>query len=197
MESKKRIVGIDPGSNMCGVVILDDNTITGAFNWSIPVLWDKITPFLIHPNCRVIVEDIRPYSLQLTPHVIETCKLIGELVYRLRIECGFDVYLVPRSNVKKWVFDTFTELAVSLIKKKVDKKMYLSCDVKTRELLWLDESGKQRRKENFTQINDKIVTEAMKELYSIPMPNPGDGYRFGLKDHSWQALALVSYFSRK
>lgn len=189
-------MGIDPGSSVCGVVVLDDGEIAGAFNWSIPVLWCKISNFLIHPNISVVVEDIRPYSLQLTPQVIDTCKFIGELVYRLRIEAGLNVELLSRSEVKKWAFDTNPTLAASLIKAKVDKKMFMACDLKTREELWVDTFGKGRRKESFVQINDRIMTELMKYLYGIPKPKAGSGYKFGLKEHSWQALALASCFSR-
>lgn len=188
-------MGIDPGSSVCGVVVLDDNAIAGAFNWSIPVLWGKISNFLIHPNLTVVIEDIRPYSVKLTPQVIDTCKLIGELVYRLRLEAGLNVILVPRGDVKKWVFDSFTDLAVAAIKKKVDKKMFMSCLIDTREIFWADANGKARRKENFTQVDDRVVTECMKVLYKIPAPKPGDGYKYGLKDHSWQALAAASYVS--
>lgn len=195
--SKKRIVGVDPGSNMCGVVILDDNDITGAFNWSIPVLWSKISNFLVHPNLTVVIEDIRPYSLQLTPHVIDTCKLIGEMKFRLDVMAGVHVELIPRSDVKKWVFDTFTEVSVAAIRKKTDKKMFLSCDVLSKELVWLDTNGKKKRKENFTQVDDRVVTEAMKHLYNIPVPKPGDGYDYGLKDHSWQALALANLYKSR
>jgi hypothetical protein len=195
--SKKRIVGIDPGSSMCGVVILDDNAITGAFNWSIPVLWSKISNFLVHSNLTVVIEDIRPYSLKLTPQVIDTCKLIGEMVFRLRIVAGIDVVLIPRGDVKKWVFDTFGDVAIAAIKKKVDKKMFLSCDVVSKEIVWVDTNGRKRRKENFTQVDDRVVTEAMKFLYKIPPPKPGDGYKFGLKDHSWQALALANLYKSR
>jgi hypothetical protein len=119
------------------------------------------------------------------------------MVYRLRIETGYDVELVSRAEVKKWVFDTFTDVCVAAIRKKVDKKMYLCCDLSTKELVWLDAFGKSRRKENFTQVDDKVVTEAMKFLYKIPTPKPGDGYKFGLKDHSWQALALANLYKSR
>jgi hypothetical protein len=195
--SKKRIVGIDPGSSICGVVVLDDNQITGAFNWTIPVLWSKISQFLIHPNLTVVVEDIRPYSVQLMPQVIETCKLIGVIEDRLKNWAGINVELIPRGEVQRWAFESFNVTCMRLINKKIDKKMFLCCDVKTKELLWLDANGKPRRKGSFIYIDDKIMTEVMKEMYGIPMPKPGDGYKFGLKNHSWQALAVASLYSSR
>lgn len=189
----KRIIGIDPGNLICGVAILEDG-ILSAFNLENSLLWHKLTSFLIHQDCIVVVEDIRPYSLKLSPQVVATCKFIGELVYRLRNEAGATVELISRYEVKKWVFDQFPEVSMPLIEKKIDKKVFLACDIKSKELITVDTNGKGRRKASFIFVDDRIVTEAMKSLYKIPLPPPGQGYQYGLKEHSWQALACASYF---
>ena len=195
MEQKKRIIGIDPGSGMTGVAVLDNSTIVGAFNASYTELWAKITHFLIYPNISVVVEDIKPYSLKLSQQVIDTCKLIGEIKYRLQIECGYNVEFAPRSSVKKWAFDTFPDVVLPLVSAKMDKKLFPACNVITRELVSVDNNGRGKRKESFVSVDDSILTKCMAHLYKIPTPKPGKGYDYGLKEHSWQALALASYHS--
>lgn len=176
-----QIIGIDPGES-CGVAILDGGQITSAFNIMYDLLPSKITHFLLHPNCTVVIEDIRPFSLRLTPQLISTCKLIGELCYRLKNETGANVELVTRNQVKKWVFDSFPEVCVPIIKRKIEKKGYKN------------ESSGEYRSPSFVFVDDRIVTESMKYKYKIPLPKPGSGYMYGLKDHSWQALALASFW---
>ena len=184
-----RIIGIDPGSSICGVVVLDDNRIIYAANVKKDDLLVKITHFLLHRSCIVVIEDLKPYSLRLTPQVIDTAKFIGEAVYRLKIGCSANVALISRFEVKKWVFDAFQSVTIPLINKKVGKKVYLACNIDTKEEILIG-----KRKASFVYVDDKIVTEAMKHYYNIPMPPPGSGYLYGLKDHSWQALALATYF---
>lgn len=180
----ERIIGIDPGET-CGMVILDGGQISSVFNIMFDQLTSKLTNYLIHPNCRVVVEDIRPYSLRLTPQVIWTCKFIGELVYRLKNDAGAIVDLVPRNEVKKWCFDTFPDVCLPMIEKKIIKKGLIRKD-----------TG-EPRKPSFVFVDDRVVTECMKNLYSIKMPKPGYGYRFGLKGHSFQALAIAAYWEWK
>ncbi len=180
----QRIIGIDPGET-CGMVVLDGGQITSVFNIMSENLHTKITTFLVHPNCRVVIEDIRPFSLRLTPQIISTCKFIGEAVYRLRNDAGAIVDLAPRNDVKRWVFETFPEVCVPIIDRKIEKKGYVS------------KSDGRPRKASFVFVDDKVVTECMKVLYKIPVPERGYGYQFGLKDHAWQALALATYYSNK
>ena len=179
MSQFLRTIGIDPGNQHCGIVVLDGGKIISAFNIISDNLCNKLTHFLIHSNCTVVVEDIRPYSLRLTPQVIDTCKFIGEAVYRLRNEAGANVELMSRFEVKRWVFETFPHIALPLIRKKIEKK-----DQRT--------SSGQFRTPTMMYVDDKIVMEAMKFHYRIPLPPPGAGYMYGLKEHSWQALALAS-----
>ncbi len=185
-----RIIGIDPGAS-CGIVVLDGGEIASAFNIMSENLWDKLTSFLVHPSCTVAVEDIRPYSLRLTPQVIDTCKFIGELNFRLKTWSGATVEYVARNHVKKWCFEAFPEVCIPFIEKKIAKKGYTS---KVRG----DRSGEDiliPRKPSFVFVDDKIVTESMKVMYNIPIPPSGKGYMYGLKAHSWQALAVASYWA--
>jgi len=176
-----RIIGIDPGET-CGMVVLDGGNISSVFNITNIMLSSKVSGFLIHPNCTVVIEDIRPYSLRLTPQVIWTCKFLGELNYELRIASGANVQYVTRNHVKKWCFDNFPDVCLPRIEKKILKKGFVN-----------KETG-EPRKPSFVFVDDKIVTECMKDKYKIPMPKPGFGYQHGLKDHSFQALATAAYF---
>ncbi len=181
----QRIIGIDPGSESCGMVVLDGGRITGAWNLTNSQFWGKVTNYLINPSCVVVIEDIRPYSLRLTPQVIDTCKFIGEAVFRLKSWSGATVRLITRNEVKKWVFDTFPEVCIPGIEKKILKKGFVN-----------RETG-QPRKPSFIFVDDKLVMESMKVLYKIPMPVRGYGYQHGLKDHSWQALATATTYLHK
>jgi hypothetical protein len=69
-----------------------------------------------------------------------------------------------------------------VIKKKIQKKGYISA------------ATGEDRKPSFVFVDDKIMTESMKVLYGIELPKAGKGYEYGLKTHSWQALALATYF---
>ncbi len=191
-------MGVDPGSLICGVCLLDEEgQIIEAFNTEYPVLWNKVKEYYVKYNMTVVIEDILPYAMRLTPQVIDTCKMIGEMVYRMRKEFKFRVEMVGRYEVKKWVFDSFPEVVTPMIAKKIDKGMFLSCRVSDRVIEFLDGNGKQRRKQSFVYVDDRVVVEAMKVLYSIEMPPPGSGYKYGLKNHSWQALAAASLFIHK
>jgi hypothetical protein len=90
------------------------------------------------------------------------------------------VELIPRSAVKRWCFEQFPEICTPIIDAKIRKKGQVS--VKTGEF----------RVGSFVYVDDKTVIECMKSLYKIPLPKSGKGYDYGLKTHSWQALAVAS-----
>jgi hypothetical protein len=115
---------------------------------------------------------------------VETCKFIGELVYRLRNEAGATVELLTRNEVKKWVFDRFPEVCVARIQQKIVKRGHKVA------------SG-EYRSPSFVYVDDKMVMEAMKVLYGISLPPPGKSYMYGLKDHSWQALGAASLYKSR
>lgn len=190
-----RIIGIDPGKT-CGMVVLDGGEITAVFNIISFNLYDKITKYLLHPDCYIVMEDIRPYSTPLTPQIIDTAKFIGEACYRLQDALGKPIILKPRSDVKKWVYDTFPEVCGPIVRKKMQKKVFDACDYATKEPVRVYGNGEiwKERKGSFVYVDDKIVTEAMKSHYKIPVPPPGSGYKYGLKDDAWQALAVATCY---
>lgn len=179
-----RIIGIDPGET-CGMVILDGGRIHSVFNIMSEQIWTNIQFFLLDKNVTVVIEDIRPYSLRLTPQVIDTCKWIGEALFRLKSGSNAIVELMNRSEVKKWCFDTYPEICLPIIEKKILKKGYVRKD-----------TG-EPRKPSFVFVDDKIVTDCMKVRHEIPKPKSGYGYQFGLKCHSFQALAIASCYQSK
>jgi hypothetical protein len=175
------------------VAVLDNGLITAAFDTLQGDLWDKVTSFLIHPNCTVALEDIRPYSLPLTPQVVDVCKFIGEAGYRLRMVCGKKFQLATRGDVKKWVFDTFPEVCRPKIEAKIDKKLFDACEILTRQQVRVNEAGRPARQPSFNYVDDQIVKVAMREMYAIGRKKKGERAPFGVESHSFQALALASF----
>lgn len=175
------VVAIDPGSAQSGVVVLTDGKITHAETSSNEEIMTLIRPFLgKRYKLRVMIEDIRPYSLQLTPDVVETCKYIGELRYRLNT-ARISFEMISRSEIKEWAYLAYKSQIEPLILKKMEKKgKNLNLDGNT-------------RKTSFVWIDDQIITHAMRFEWSIPAER-GRSNRFGLATHSWQALALGTLF---
>jgi len=193
MNKIKRTIAIDAGNKISGMVILDDGIIVVACVISNEDIYNKIASYSIHRDLTIVVEDIRPYSLKLTQQVIDTCKFIGELNCRLRIMAGFDVRYICRSEVRKWVYDTFPLVCEPLIDVKIEAKMYSACIVATKEEVRVNGRGGNKRKSSFIYIDDKMVVASMKHLYKIAPRLPGKGYEYGLKTHAFQALALGRY----
>jgi hypothetical protein len=180
----RTIIGVDPGLTI-GVCVIDGGgSILSSFEADNNQFWNKITYFLLSSNTTIALEDIRPYSLALTPQVIETTKWIGEALYRLRNACGEGcIKLVSRYEVKRWVFDYFPEVCLPAIQKRIDAGV---------------EKGKyvyrngQIRKPSFHFVNDAIVKKSMTKLYGIETLK-GKKNKFGLGAHSFQSLAVASY----
>jgi hypothetical protein len=92
------------------------------------------------------------------------------------------------------VFDTHGELCVERINKKIvalddygerkDRKRYRNKDG-------------ELRKASFHYVDDRIVIAAMKKHWNIPTPKPGKSNALGFSSHSWQALAVGSYYLAK
>lgn len=137
----------------------------------------------------VLVEDIRPYGLKLSPQIIETCKFLGELRYRLS-RAKINVQWIPRNTVKKWIFDTFPAVVLPLVGKKIKKGLFSACNVLTKEEIIVQGNGKQPRKSSFIWVDDRMVISAMKVMWNIETPKPGKTNKYGIKAHAWQALAL-------
>ncbi len=174
-----KIIGIDPGSTVSGFIILTGDEINQADNVINDFLFDRIQAE-IRPGTVVVIEDVAPYSGRLKPQVIETCKFIGELVYRLKT-AGIQHELHPRSAVKKWLFDSCPAIVIPRIEAKILKKGRLT------------KSG-EPFKPTFIWVDDRIVIAGLKELWGIETPKPGKKNRFGITKHAWSALALASYW---
>lgn len=194
----KRIIGLDPGNEQTGMVILESGLIIGAHNLPNTALFDKITGYSLHKELTIVIEDIKPFSVKMSQQVIDTCKFIGVLVYRLSTVAGLKVELVTRYEVKSWIFATFGAVCEPLIDIKIEKKRYEACDMETKQEIRVNGNGTtKKRKGSFIYVDDKMVMESMKVMYQIKKPLPGKGYEHGLQTHSFQALGAASFFMTK
>jgi hypothetical protein len=180
-QENQILVGVDPGDRQSGIVLLENGKIAYADNCDNEYVFTVIFGANIqkNSNIKIICEDIRPYSLKLSPQIIETCKYIGEIRYRLK-QAKIDVQFVPRNEVKKWVFDTFPDVCIPRIEQKIAKKGKLN-------------ANGEPRKPSFVWVDDRIIQAAMMKMWGIEKPKPGKKNPLGLKSHSYQALAIVSY----
>jgi len=128
----------------------------------------------------VVIEDVRPYGVLLRQELLDTCKWIGQWQYRLE-KARIAYKLIPRSAVQIWVFQSFPDVAIPRIEKKIRR-----LDKRTKEGVLC--------KPKFVYVDDGIVKAAMKEKWSIPTPKPGQTNKYGLKTHSWQALGVGSCY---
>ena len=175
----KYIFCLDPGSDCSGIAYLSEGAITYADNIPNEAVVDKIEALRCsNDDFIVLVEDIAPYTLKLKQEVIDTCKFIGETLYRLRM-ARIDYRLILRWQIKQWVYNSFNEK----IKGRIEKKIAAS-DLK---------DGKSRRS-HFVFVDDRIVLAAMKYRWGIETPKPGKRNSLGLSKDAWQALALGTFF---
>lgn len=188
----KKLIGIDPGSTNSGIIVIENGSIRQGYN--LPN--EEVTPFVQREShgcdsIKVIVEDVRPYSMRITDGIIQTIKFLGQIEWRLeQICCPFE--LIPRHQVKQWVFMQFQSIAIPEIEKKI---------VRTRNRN--EKAAKEAEIEfkprnsvpTFVYVDDRIVANAMRKWWNIQNPSrPGQRAAYGLKDHSWQALGLISYY---
>jgi hypothetical protein len=185
-----RIIGIDPGSEISGVCVLNGTTIEAAANVSNYELYNFIGQHLGKTKPIIVIEDIAPYNMRLSPQVIDTVKFIGVLTYRFSTNDSIkELKLVPRNSVKKWIFDTCPDICLPRINAKmltVDKRMVKNGKKGLRK------TDGEMRLPSFHYVDDRVVIAALKKLYDIPTPKPGKPNIYGLRDHSWQALATAA-----
>ena len=188
---EKIIWGVDPGSSICGLCRLDSGLIGDCFNVEPNKVYREILSRSKGSQFIVAIEDIFPYSLKLTPSVIDTCKLIGELTYRFNTCKQVDaVKLVARNSIKKFIYDSVPDECIPRINKKILDKHNRNIKQEKKGLIKLNG---EMRLPSFNWVDDRIVIAALKSLLNIPTPKPGKPNIFGLKSHSWNALA-VAYF---
>ena len=203
---EKIVWGIDPGSSICGVCELNSGLIGNCFNCEPEMVYHRIMSLCGLNSVTIVIEDISAYSKKLSDDTIETCKVIGDIRKEFQIRSpNVRIEYVARSTVRNWIFNTVPDVVIprviarmEYIDKQIRKKWAKEVldgtaepDKPPRGLR--DKTGKLYAP-HFKYVDDRIVIAALKKLYNIPTPKPGKSNIFGLKDHSWQALAVCSYF---
>lgn len=115
---------------------------------------------------------------------------ISQIEWRLgTIPCKIE--LIPRWQVKQWVYIQFKAIVAPLIQKKID----YSHERKKKQYEAKGWAEKKKSTESFVWVDDRIIIAAMRKHWSIPLTKRvGSTTMYNLREHSWQALALVSYF---
>lgn len=184
------IIGVDPGSSISGFVALRDGRIDRGKNADNAELFDLIKEYKkVGVRVRVIIEDIRPYSVVLSPYTIQTCKLLGELEYRLKT-ARIAFKLVPRTTIREWVFTTYPTQCLPLVIARMQKKKEKG------KLSVVNKNGSLRRP-SFHYVEDSVITAVMKKVWNIGDPVPGQKNQYGISEHAWQALALATFEQKK
>jgi hypothetical protein len=153
------------------------------------LVFQKIRELLEYREYIIIIEDVRAYGSRLSPELLLTAKYIGELEYCLK-QAGIAFKLIPRFEVKMWAYDTFPEVVLPRVAKKIalEDRRRAKKDLKR-----LRTRAGDLYKGNFVWVDDRMIQAAMAEHWQIKKPRPGQLTDFGLKSHSWQALALGTY----
>lgn len=183
------VVGIDPGEKQSGValvagreIVFGKNVLNGELIELIQSINDQ------YSEVTIIIEDMLPYNMRITNSIIRTIKAIGQLEMRLN-DLGMKYYLAPRWWIKQWVFNEFNDIATTRILKKIGY-------IQTR----LEKENRKIKKMSptFAYVDDWIVVRSMKQWWNIPNATVHNKNKYGLKDHSWQALALITFsFARE
>lgn len=125
--------------------------------------------------------------MRINDNVINTIKFIGQTEWRLA-EAGVDYKLFPRWMIKQWVFTNHQKMCAIEIGKKID---YAAArDVKKHG----PDAPLRKRSCTFVYVDDRIVEKAMKLQWKIEKPKVGQQTAFGLKTHSWQGLAMATFY---
>lgn len=215
-----KIIGIDAGSEVSGVIVLENNKIRHGYNLKNSEVIDFIgAEGATCDKLTVIIEDVRPYNMRITDGIIQTIKFLGQIEWRLQ-HMNQDFVLISRWAVKQWIFLQYKSIAWPEIEKKIIRATKRAQKAHEEELGALKKqlpnirdqgSGQYKDLEKqivnfksfkprnatptFVYVDDRIVANAMRKHWGIDKPKrPGERAAFGLKDHSWQALALCSCF---
>src|SRR6185437_13153093 len=97
-------------------------------------------------------------------------------------EAGITYDLIPRWQVKQWVFLQYRAIVEPLI----DRKIHLAAQRNIK-------AGKKPRNASasFVYIDDRMVSIAMREFWKIEKVKKVGQEAF-LKDHAWSAIAVAS-----
>jgi len=181
------LVGVDPGSEKSGIVVLTQKGIREGTNIGNESVFDYIlTEKSKCDSFMLVIEDMRPYNMRITDEVIQTIKYLGQLEWRLN-EANIAYTLIPRWQIKQWVFLQFRTMAEPEIVKKIEAS--------NRRKLAANLPLSRKQQPTFVFVDDRIVQKAMRIHWGIKKPTKvGQKAAFNLKDHSWQALGLASYY---
>ena len=170
------IIGIDAGSSKSGLAIVSD----GQIEKGMVLPNESVIDFLLGlkgTECKIVIEDLRAYSVRLSQDLITTAKFIGKLEYILESN-NMSYVLVERVKIKKMVYDKYPD-AVSEVQKMIVQRERLN---KTGDY----------RKPSMIYVCDRVVANAMRYFWELPK-GQGKRNKFGLASHSWSALALCTY----
>lgn len=185
-----RIIGLDLGYEVHGFAVITDGCIEYACNCDSDRLWSLLTGYILKGTKAIVIEDLAAYTGRLTPQLIDTAKFIGMAVYKIQSGFSGEVVLMKRSSVKKWVFDTYHDVVYPICQAKSDK----AAEKRAAEN---GDSSVTYKTASFIYVDDAIVQRAMMLHYGIDKPPAGKGYAYGLKEHSWQALAVATTWYNK
>lgn len=178
---KRRIVvGLDCGNQTTGIAIVVNDSIECGLNVPNSNVYDIVVALLDDGDVTVVIEDVRPYGVRLSQDLIDTCKFIGELQYRLR---GAEIpyVLIARATVRAWVFKAHYEAVEPYIVKNIERRERIM-------------PAEKKRSISFLYVDDRAVIAAMKQHWGIPTPKPGKSNKYGLKSHAWQALSVATHY---
>lgn len=203
VQSKKYkyIIAVDPGSLTSGVVTIVDGIIKEAIdalpNEEVYLYILRSLPVNRHQgNAIALIEDIKPYSVKLSQQTIDTAKFIGELRYCLQGH-PLPYKEIPRSAIKEWINLQYRHIVRRLLDKKVEyrstmnDRLVLEGKIEKNNLVKKDGDLKAA---TYVWIDDRMVSAAMRAQWDIKKPKPGHKSELGLKNHSFQALALATYY---
>ena len=191
MKFHKIRIGVDAGSSKSGIVVIEENGIREGYN----IDNGEVFSFLIteRNKCEemnLVIEDVRPYNMRITNGIIETIKFLGELEYRLK-EAGITFTLIARWEVKKWVYDKFNQVSVEEIIKNISRH---DAREQKKSQLRGEVYKPKSRSVTFVYVDDPLIVKVMREYWSIERKKGfAQKAKYNLKDHAWQALALLTY----
>lgn len=188
MKAKRRtvVIGVDAGSESSGVVIILDGSISFTGNIPNPEVFELIRQYQqIEYKLRVVIEDVAAYSMRISSQIIETCKWLGEWRYRLKTT-RIAFRMVVRSKVKTWIFLEYAQLVIPMVEEKIIKRHTVKADG-------------SYYKASHMFVDDKIIVKVMEHRWAVECRKEGRSKvnQYGLKDHSWQALAVATMYLDK
>jgi hypothetical protein len=140
----------------------------------------------------VVYEDIAYVHTGGGPDLVATIKFIGVLVYNFGRLRRVRAVGIPRSRVRAWVYRNMREVCEPLVAKRI--KYLDEYGAKNDGKRYLQADGVTLRKPSHQFVDDRIVISAMRAHYQVPIPKPGKTNVYGLRSHSWQALAVATCY---